>query len=377
MSRCFYLAVRKAAMSHVANSYPSLLQGEFLLNASLALVSEDYRADLDQLHEHFPSLGIVISRMLSQISPLHVGGFFSILEDCTPWLMTFLMQDPTPEQLQRYCDDLHHFIEVECDVCPALRELKLTELAALCKAKLEIRRLHSLFVVVLESRLPPLHTQEAYWIAQAFNGPLIQHVVNAMFQAYVPMCRANMSFREFLDASRGYKRGRLYGGNVPWTYLGEFHNVDPGMNDDLRPTGDRILLEEFCKPTQNVPDGISCSVCMADIDKNNKDEEQPVITKCCHYFHQVCLDKWVNDSGMNGANACPSCRAEMCQARARVPVSELEGAAQDFEDGNVIESIEVEALQVEGNVDRENSFFSRLRSRFRFELVPTLHSSRS
>lgn len=310
-------------MNHVANSYPSLLQGEFLLNASLALVQQDYRADFDQPHEHFPSLGTVIPRILSQILPLHIGGFFPILEDCTPWLMTFLMQDPTPEQLQRYCDDLHHFIELEFDTYPELRELKLTELAVLCKAKLELRRLHSPFVVVLESRLPLLHTQEAYWIAQAFNGPLIQHVVNATFQAYVPMCLAKLSFREFIDASRGYKRGRLYGGNVPWTYLGEFPSVDPGMNDDIRLTGDRILLGEFCKPTQDVPDGISYSICMADVDKNNRDKEQSVMTKCYHYSHQVCLDKWVKDSGMNGANACPSCRVEMCQARARVPVLEL------------------------------------------------------
>jgi hypothetical protein len=84
MNRYFYLVARKAAMSHVANSYPSLLRGEFLLNASLALVPQNYRADLDQLHEHFPSLGIVILRMLSQISPLHIGGLFPILEDCTP-----------------------------------------------------------------------------------------------------------------------------------------------------------------------------------------------------------------------------------------------------------------------------------------------------
>jgi hypothetical protein len=177
------------------------------------------------------------------------------------------MQDPTPEQLQRYCDDLHHFIEVGCDTYPALCELKLTELAALCKAKFELRRLHSPFIVVLESRLPLLHTQEAYWTAQAFNEPLIQHVLNTMFQAHVPICRANMSFREFVGASRGYKRGRLYGGNVLRTYLGKFPNVDPGINDDIRQTGDRILLEEFCKPTQNVPDDISCSVFMADVDK--------------------------------------------------------------------------------------------------------------
>ncbi|KAG9191281.1 ribosomal protein L22e [Alternaria panax] len=145
-----------------------------------------------------------------------------------------------------------------------------------------------------------------------------------------------MSFREFIDTSRGYKLARLYGRDVPWTYLGEPRNVDLGMDDDLQPTSERILLKEFCKPTQSIPDGISCFVCMADVDKSNKDEKHPVLTKCNHYFHEVCLDKWVNDSGMGGANACPSCRAEICQARARVPVSELEEVTAEPENGLIM-----------------------------------------
>jgi hypothetical protein len=75
---------------------------------------------------------------------------------------------------------------------------------------------------------------------------------------------------------------------------------------------------------------------------------------------------------MNAANACPSCRAEMCQARPRIPVSDLEGMAEESVNGETIESIDQEASQVEGNTDRENGFFSRLRNRFRVELVPTL-----
>jgi hypothetical protein len=107
-------------------------------------------------------------------------------------------------------------------------------------------------------------------------------------------------------------------------------------------------------------------VCMAEVNRNNKNDEQPVITKCAHHFHQVCLDSWVNESGMNGANACPQCRAEMCQARARWPVSQIEEVTQETEEDNIINSIEEEALHTKGNTDREKSFLSGPRSRIRW-----------
>jgi hypothetical protein len=213
--------------------------------------------------------------------------------------------------------------------------------------------------------IPPLNTPEAYWIAQILIEPLTIQVLGAICQAYIPMCRANMSFREFVDTSRGYKSGRLHTGDIPWRYLGELDDIIFEMNNDLQPTGERVPLEDFCKLAQNVSNGIVCSVCMAEVNKDNKDEEQPVITKCAHYFHKVCLDSWVNESGMNGANACPQCRTEMCQARARRPVSQIEEATQETEEHDIINSIEEDALYAEGNTDREKSFFSRLRSRFR------------
>jgi hypothetical protein len=292
MNNFLYLAAFKAHSGKVTNYCPSLAQGRFLHYASLSFVPEDYRCDLELLHEHFPSLGIVMPQVLSQMSPRQVGKFFALLEAVSPWMMTFFMQNPTPEQLQQYCNDLHHFIETECAGCPAVRELKLEELAMFCQAYLILRREDCPSFAIRETRLPPLCTPEAFYIATAFNALLITHVVHSIFQAYIPMCRTKMSFRQFIETSRGYRHGMMqFGSIVPWTYLGDFEDFDPPMDDDLQPTGERVLLKDFCKPTQSIPDGISCSVCMADVDKNNKDEEQPVVTKCDHYFHQVCLDR--------------------------------------------------------------------------------------
>lgn len=73
----------------------------------------------------------------------------------------------------------------------------------------------------------------------------------------------------------------------------------------------------------------------------------------------------VNESAMNGANACPQCRAEMCQAHAREPVSRLESETQETEDDNFTNSMQEETLYDEGKINRESGLFSRPRSRLR------------
>jgi hypothetical protein len=346
---------------------PRGIRMNWLRHANLALFPDELRADLDELHKYFPSLAIVVPGVLSQVSAKDVGRFFTTLERTAIFSMTFLLQYPVPEQIQRYCDAMQNYMEVECPGCPALRELDLKELAAFCQVKLDAHRLSNLRFIVWEAKLPPPNNPEACWIARAFVEPLTVEVQGAMAQAHIPTCRANMSFREFVQASRGYKDAMLHSKtDIPWTYLGESDgDVISDVDDDLQPTGERVPLKDFCKPAQNVPKGSACSVCMTDVDKNDKDEEQPVVTKCAHFFHQICLDSWVNESAMNGANACPQCRTELCQARAREPVAELEYETEEAEDDEVIDSMQEETLYAEGKTDRENGLFSRLRSRFR------------
>ena len=346
---------------------PSGLRMSWLRHASLALFPEEFRADLDELHRYFPSLAIVVPGVVSQVSAKNVGWFFATLERTAIILTAFLTQHPTPEQIQRYCKDLENYLEMECSDCPALRELHLRELATFCEAKLEGRRLSGPRAFREVSSLPPLTNREAFWIVSAFLEPATVQVLSAMSQAHIPTCRSNMSFREFVEASRGYKDGMLHSTiELPFTYLGDSDDdVNSDMDDDLQPTGDRIRIEDFCKPVQSVPEGVACAVCMVDVREDNKNEERPVITKCAHYFHQVCLDSWVNESAMNAANACPQCRAEMCQARAREPVARLENEGQEAEDDDFIDSMQGEALHAEGEINRESGLFSRLRSRFR------------
>jgi hypothetical protein len=57
------------------------------------------------------------------------------------------------------------------------------------------------------------------------------------------------------------------------------------------------------------------------------------VTKCGHFFQQTCLDGWVNDSGMDTSNTCPSCRTKLCDRRQRRHVSSIEGESGHGGDG--------------------------------------------
>ncbi|CAF1930519.1 unnamed protein product [Rotaria magnacalcarata] len=46
-----------------------------------------------------------------------------------------------------------------------------------------------------------------------------------------------------------------------------------------------------------------CSICAQDVTGHNC----PVITPCCHVYHEVCLKQWVHGEGQNN---CPMCRAQ-------------------------------------------------------------------
>lgn len=124
----------------------------------------------------------------------------------------------------------------------------------------------------------------------------------------------------------------------------------------LVPVGPRMPLETFCKPAETVPLETTHSVCMGEVTfpvakddsepvneatldikkpedttiddftlKTSEEEEKPVVTACNHYFHESCLDAWVNDSAMRTANQCPSCRTQLCDGRPRVPLADIQG----------------------------------------------------
>lgn len=47
-----------------------------------------------------------------------------------------------------------------------------------------------------------------------------------------------------------------------------------------------------------------CTVCLDPMEKNDEMRE---LCKCCHVFHKVCLDTWVNE----GQVTCPLCRSTL------------------------------------------------------------------
>jgi hypothetical protein len=86
-------------------------------------------------------------------------------------------------------------------------------------------------------------------------------------------------------------------------------------------------------------------------------EEQVVVTKCGHYFHKACICSWVNDSGMETANTCPSCRFVLCERRERVHPSSEEQVEEEAEEAEETEETE-ESEEEEGEYDHFASWDS-------------------
>jgi hypothetical protein len=63
-------------------------------------------------------------------------------------------------------------------------------------------------------------------------------------------------------------------------------------------------------------------VCLEEV-KKGEGEQLAVVTKCGHFFHRVCLVRWVNGSGMATGNRCPFCSSVLCEPRERMHASEL------------------------------------------------------
>ncbi|KAF1829716.1 hypothetical protein BDW02DRAFT_136258 [Decorospora gaudefroyi] len=289
--------------------------------------------NVGRVHQEFPSLRPTMLDAVMRLTPEEVGIFISTLRRCAELLGVFFLQDPPQAFLTVYCEDLSQFV-VEC--CPGITIdcLEISELATLVKGCMDRRfamnpqeeaRIHTLL---------PLIDDGAILRAARFNWTMMLEICTVLLKSCMPMFRDQMNFRRFFSISRAFAdEERSLDHPPPWRGLEDFPTITDNTMDDLRPTGERVPLEAFCVVVGKVPDDITCPVCMSDVQEDGKDEEEPVVTKCGHFFHRACLDGWVNESAMNASNTCPSCRAEMCEHRQRMHVSqsadEIETADED------------------------------------------------
>jgi len=153
---------------------------------------------------------------------------------------------------------------------------------------------------------------------------LVKRINRALFQGLLPRLTIEYSFAEMLAFTSAYRR--------------ESHDIGdkfPLLRDDLveleidetekeyEAFGARVELLGFCRLAVLLPpSGTACSICVTDFDgKEDVGGNHPVLTKCKHFFHRDCLDKWVNESAMKTSNTCPECRTVLCEPRKRLHAS--------------------------------------------------------
>jgi hypothetical protein len=83
----------------------------------------------------------------------------------------------------------------------------------------------------------------------------------------------------------------------------------PELNDvpELSDISDKISDEVKSCPIYPI-----CPICIENIDNDL------ITTQCNHYFHSVCLDRWIHESNHSD---CPSCRHDLSSHKTNQPIA--------------------------------------------------------
>ncbi|KAF2627479.1 hypothetical protein BU25DRAFT_421886 [Macroventuria anomochaeta] len=173
------------------------------------------------------------------------------------------------------------------------------------------------------TELRNLETHEQICKASRLNRKTTTRINLALFHGLLPKLREGYGFREMLAFTRAFRREDCHhNDHLPLPFIRPIEYSIDDTEVEYQGVGERVELSTFCKPAELVPKDTECSVYVTVIDGSERDEaEQPVLTKCGHTFHKLCLDKWVSDSRMKVSNTCPLCRTVLCKHRKRLHTS--------------------------------------------------------
>ncbi|KAF1355756.1 hypothetical protein EJ07DRAFT_158092 [Lizonia empirigonia] len=278
--------------------------------------------DCSAFRRHCPRILAATTSAISTLSPKEAGTLSSVLRKCVHTLAIFLIQQPTIAEIQVFNAELKDFILSRCPNIE-IHDFCFAELALFMRTVMRLHcEMHPQFAIGMEA-LRSIQTYTEICEAARLNRTFTARIELAMFHEELPLLQETYGFRQMVAFTRAYRcEGRHRSGEFPFPLL---QPVEFGINEteaEYRGVGERIALATFCKPAEAVPKDTECSVCIAKVDGTEQDQdEQPVLTKCGHLFHRVCLDNWVNDSAMKASNTCPSCRTVLCNPRQRAHAS--------------------------------------------------------
>jgi hypothetical protein len=285
--------------------------------------------------------------------PVIVGYFLAMIRNCASRTAMLLLQNPSPDSLPEWADLLRSFIIATCPM-REVSDIDFDELTALLEVWMDERRAADPQAAEREASLVPILDEEGALRAEMYNARIIRRFFRTWIAALMPVFHHHLSFTQFYKVSQGFRNGGIQrGADIAVPIVVRMRMFIP-TGDEYQSTGDWIALTAFCQSAETVPAGTTCAVCISDFELGAEDPdekalgaEKPVVTACKHYFHEACLDQWVNDSAMTTGNTCPSCRMELCEGRPREPVpittvattediSSTNESVLGFEDGGAI-----------------------------------------
>jgi hypothetical protein len=272
--------------------------------------------DITLVRAHFPSYFTITTHAIAHLPPGEIGKMFSVIRCCAVALSIFLLQSPNPEATSSYCADLWGYV---VDRCPntLVQGLDMVELSVLLQHMLdeEYGAHGSPGRMSILDDMFPLHVDRITGQGSWFNSAMTRRITFAIVLEHRPCFRERMSKVEYFGVGRGFRQEEFRQGKALPLFEVDSTDDDEELEEaELELMGEPVPLMDFCQPATAVLEGEACSVCTEEVGVEGKDA---VVTKCLHFFHQECLNKWVNRSCMDGSNACPTCRAEMCRERER------------------------------------------------------------
>lgn len=271
----------------------------------------------------------VIENGIEALHPREVGALVSVLHKCVEALVAYIPMVEyefgysAVDEINIFSKELKDYVARrfrDVDIC----DLSILELAALVTTMLHLERESNPdYAAARADAERPGYTQEQFDKLFSMQRRIMKRINLALFHGLLPKLRAEYSLRDMVMFTRAYRR--------------EDRNLDddfPLLRDDIveldvdeteaeyKVAGERVKPSAFCKPAKSLPGDTECSVCLIEFDGTEEAEDElPVLTECGHFFHKVCLDKWVNDSAMKASNTCPSCRKVLCEPRERLHAS--------------------------------------------------------
>jgi hypothetical protein len=300
-------------------------QGSLLRMWQKADILEIQASEINPIRQHFPSLYAASVSAIPKLKPIVLGYFLSVMKKCANRTAILQLQTEDPDLMSAWCYKMKKFILASCPSIDLL-DIDLLELGALLDLWMEERCANDPHAAIRRIALLPIFNGESILRADMFHQRIVERFFQSWMVALMPVFHQHLSFTQFVRVTQGFWLGERGHGKLPnlEVPIVERMQIVEFPEVTYRPTGDRVDLTDFCQRAQTVPADSTCSICASDINIDAEDpNKKPVVTACNHYFHETCMDTWVNESAILYANACPFCRTEMCEGRERVPIPPL------------------------------------------------------